>query len=571
VSQVRTHADLELVQQVRFCVSELPLSITCDVDPILLMLESDEAVQAYAKASVGPAPTLQDVQAMWTMLSAIDCFATGARQAELALTVVMGAVAAERLTVDQVVERMHRNPLRVLGVSAVRGSQVEMARTSGIALEGAVRTGAKVERLSVRGETMVSNGVVIAGQLAALDCHSLAYRNSGTEDELTNESATSVPRKSPSHVRIRLGSSTSSALDGSISMLSSSSTAAAAAGALGSSATALSSSGAAAVAMASASDLTEASASLPQRHMLTVKGITRGNLHALFRSASEMRTMFERQGTVDFLKNRILATLFYEPSTRTQCSFVAAMQRLGGQCIDVSPSTSSIQKGESLADTVRCVECYADAIVVRHPTPGSVQEAAKHASVPVINGGDGIGEHPTQALLDLFTIREELGTVNGLTVTFVGDLLNGRTCHSLVQLLLLYHVKLNFVSHASLCMPDDVQAAVDASGVTSTRTERLTDVLAQTDVLYVTRVQKERFASEEEYNRVRDVFKITPAVLQGAKQKCIVMHPLPRVDEISPEVDYDPRAVYFRQMKYGLYVRAALLYAMLGGPNKLDF
>jgi aspartate carbamoyltransferase len=213
---------------------------------------------------------------------------------------------------------------------------------------------------------------------------------------------------------------------------------------------------------------------------------------------------------------------------------------------------------------VRTLECYADVIVLRHPEVGASAEAARYARKPIINAGDGIGEHPTQALLDLFTIVEELGRVDGLTVTMLGDLKYGRTVHSLARLLSLYEIQLHYVSPEVLRMPAELVAELKSEGVPQSEHARLEDVLSITDVLYVTRVQKERFESLEDYERVKGAYVITPETLSDAKQEMIVMHPLPRVGEISMDVDQDPRAAYFRQMEYGLYVRMALLAMVLG-------
>jgi carbamoyl-phosphate synthase/aspartate carbamoyltransferase len=197
--------------------------------------------------------------------------------------------------------------------------------------------------------------------------------------------------------------------------------------------------------------------------------------------------------------------------------------------VQITPETSSVQKGETLADTIRTLACYGDAVVIRHPAVGSAQEAAKFSPIPVINAGDGIGEHPTQALLDVYTIRSELGTVNGRTITLLGDLKNGRTVHSLVSLLCSYSVRLNFVAPALLAMPSNVVSVARKAGVPVTICESLDEVLADTDVLYVTRVQKERFQSEAEWLVVKDAYRIDHAVLSRAKEDMIVMHPLPRL------------------------------------------
>ena len=302
------------------------------------------------------------------------------------------------------------------------------------------------------------------------------------------------------------------------------------------------------------------------KDILTVKQFSRSDLEYIFAVAHEMRIMVERIGTFDLLKGKILANLFFEPSTRTSSSFMAAMQRLGGAVIPISEvKYSSVAKGESLPDTVRTLGCYADVIVIRHPEVGSAALAARHARKPVINAGDGVGEHPTQALLDTFTIHEELGRLDDLTVTMLGDLKYGRTVHSLARLLTQFtNIKLNYISPDILRMPKDVMDEVAAKGIPQTEHATLGKVLAKTDVLYVTRVQRERFEDPAGYEKVKGAYVVGPEIMKGAKEKMIVMHPLPRVTEISMDFDDDPRAAYFRQMEYGLYVRMALLAMVLG-------
>ncbi len=303
------------------------------------------------------------------------------------------------------------------------------------------------------------------------------------------------------------------------------------------------------------------------KDIISVKQFTRNDLEYVFGVAHEMRGMVERVGTFDLLKGKILANLFYEPSTRTSSSFTAAMERLGGSVIPINEVRySSVSKGESLPDTVRTLECYADVIVLRHPETGSAAIAAKAASKPVINAGDGVGEHPTQALLDTFTIFEELGVgqVDGMTVTMLGDLKYGRTVHSLARLLSLFKVKINYVSPEILRLPREVMDEVAEKGIPQAEFRSLEEVLPETDVLYVTRVQKERFEDPADYEKVKGAYVIDPEIMKAAKQDMIVMHPLPRVGEISVDFDDDPRAAYFRQMEYGLYVRMALLAMVLG-------
>ncbi len=299
--------------------------------------------------------------------------------------------------------------------------------------------------------------------------------------------------------------------------------------------------------------------------ILSVKQFSLGDLEYIFGVAKEMRAMVERVGTFDLLKGKILTNLFYEPSTRTSSSFLAAMERLGGSVIPINEVTySSVAKGESLPDTIRTLECYSDVIVLRHPEVGAAALAAKFAHKPIINAGDGIGEHPTQALLDLFTISEELGRVDGLTVTMLGDLKYGRTVHSLSRLLSLFDVRLNYVSPDILKMPAEVVEELKERKIPQTEYGSLDPVLSETDVLYITRVQKERFEHLGDYEKVRGAYVITDETMKAAKDEMIVMHPLPRVGEISLELDDDPRAAYFRQMEYGLYVRMALLALVLG-------
>ncbi len=300
--------------------------------------------------------------------------------------------------------------------------------------------------------------------------------------------------------------------------------------------------------------------------VLSVDQFDREKLSYIFMRAREMREMVARVGACDLLKGYVLACLFYEPSTRTSASFIAAMERLGGGIIPITQGVqfSSVSKGETLADTIRTLEQYADVIVLRHPEIGSAQAAAEAASVPVINAGDGIGEHPTQALLDLFTIREELGRLDGLKVAMVGDLRYGRTVHSLTKLLLEYDVSLRFVSPDILRLPLSLMNEVIDRRMNVRETNDVADVIENADVLYVTRIQKERFSDPKQYDEVKDCYTITPELMERAKEKMIVMHPLPRVGEIAPAVDSDPRAAYFRQVKNGMFVRMALLAAVLG-------
>jgi aspartate carbamoyltransferase catalytic subunit len=268
-------------------------------------------------------------------------------------------------------------------------------------------------------------------------------------------------------------------------------------------------------------------------------------------------------------KGKILASLFYEPSTRTKFSFDAAMLRLGGSTLGFSdPNTSSTAKGESVADSARTVGSYADMIVVRHPKEGTARLMSKYAGRPVVNAGDGGHHHPTQTLTDLLTIRHCKGGFDGLTVGVCGDLMFGRTIHSLVTCLARYRdMKFLFISPEELRMPAFVKEALDAKGIRYRETTDLVGNISQLDVLYMSRVQRERFISEEEYLRLKDYFILTEEKMALAGPNLIVMHPLPRVNEIAPEVDNDPRAVYFDQVKFGMYVRMALIMKLLGAES----
>ncbi len=305
---------------------------------------------------------------------------------------------------------------------------------------------------------------------------------------------------------------------------------------------------------------------LKGKDILSVWQFDAQTLDHIFSWSLEMAEIAKKGYKADFLSQKILANLFYEPSTRTSSSFTAAMERLGGSVISINEvKYSSVTKGEDLEDTVRTLEQYADVIVLRHPEMGSAAIAAEAVSIPLINAGDGVGEHPTQALLDYVTIRKEQGMLDGLAVTMLGDMKHGRTVHSLARLLSLYQVRLNYVSPEILRMPSTIIQELEAKGVQQSEHESLSEVLSDTDVLYVTRVQKERFEDTAVYESVKGLYVVTPETLRAGKESLTIMHPLPRVGEISKSVDsYTKNAAYFRQMENGLYVRMTLLAGVLG-------
>ncbi|HVB76628.1 MAG TPA: aspartate carbamoyltransferase [Candidatus Nitrosotalea sp.] len=296
------------------------------------------------------------------------------------------------------------------------------------------------------------------------------------------------------------------------------------------------------------------------RHVLEAQQFSRELLEEIFRRSDEIRANPYRAG--GRLQGRIMAALFYEPSTRTRLSFEAAMLRLGGLTIgtDNARDFSSAAKGETLEDTIRIVSGYADVIVLRHYEEGAARRAAEVSEVPLINAGDGKGQHPTQALLDVYTIKDELGRLDGITVAMVGDLANGRTARSLAYLLSRYEgVRIHFVAPAAVAMGEDIKSHLSEHGVEWSQTADLEEALGVADVVYQTRIQKERIERGAEYEALRGLYRIDASTMARLRPGAIVMHPLPRVDEIDPEVDSDPRAAYFRQARNGLHIRMALL------------
>lgn len=300
------------------------------------------------------------------------------------------------------------------------------------------------------------------------------------------------------------------------------------------------------------------------KDIVSIRDFSKEEIVYILDVAEKMMPIAEGRKKSSMLNGYMMASLFFEPSTRTRLSFETAMKRLGGEVIGFAEAlTTSVKKGESLADTIRTAESYCDVIVMRHPKEGSARMAAEFAEVPVINGGDGAGHHPTQCLLDLFTIRREKGKIEGNKVALLGDLKYGRTVHSLAYALALFGVDMVFIAPPSLQMPKEVIEECKELGVSLSMKNSIED-LSDIDVLYVTRIQKERFPDPEEYLKVAGSYRIDLKVLENVKDDMIIMHPLPRVYEISPEVDETKHAAYFRQAFNGVPVRMALLALVLG-------
>ncbi|KAF9242852.1 hypothetical protein BU15DRAFT_86655 [Melanogaster broomeanus] len=539
ITDVRSKEDLLLISLSK----ARNLKVTCDVSVYTLSFTRDQYPQSALL------PSSEDQNVFWKNIDVIDAFSVGTLPYRLAvelgekasawsgigetIPLLLNAVTAGRITLEGIRARLHDNPIRIFGFPEQANTHVEVV--VGRRAQFGSRDGrwspldkstvvASLHRVVMHGKTLFLDGTLSRTSIGK-DISSATIPHP-VNDTRNVAVPVSKPEFVPSHAPVRTADghlpTSHLPLQGPLNAIPS------------------------AVAHGP-------HPAFHRRHILTVKQFNQRDIYDLFSLAHEMR-----------LQAKVLCTLFYEPSTRTSASFDAAMKRCGGEVIQVNAVTSSVTKGETLADTIRTVGCYADAIVIRHPDVGSAQLAAKFSPVPVLNAGDGIGEHPTQALLDVYTIRSELGTVNGRTITLLGDLKNGRTVHSLVTLLCHYSVSLNFVAPASLAMPASVVTVARKAGVPVRQLESLEEVLPDTDVLYVTRVQKERFESELEWQKVKDSYKVDHALLSRAKEDMIVMHPLPRVNEIDPEVDFDSRrAAYFRQMRYGLFIRMALLTSVM--------
>lgn len=309
---------------------------------------------------------------------------------------------------------------------------------------------------------------------------------------------------------------------------------------------------------------------LKDRSVVSINDLSDDEIRLTLDTAERIAELAAKDEHPDLLGGWVLATMFFEPSTRTRLSFESAMNRLGGDVIGFSESAStSATKGETLADTIRMVSGYSDAAVLRHSREGAARMCAQFATIPIINGGDGSGQHPTQTLLDLYTIRKHFGKIEGVKVALVGDLKYGRTAHSLAYALARFGAKVTLVAPKTLQMSPEIIRALEERG-TAPRTETsLEAVIPDSDVLYMTRIQKERFPDPEEYAKVAGSYRLTVPALKGAKSTMIVMHPLPRVDEIDPAVDATPHAKYFEQAKYGVHVRSALLALILRGEEVL--
>jgi aspartate carbamoyltransferase catalytic subunit len=306
---------------------------------------------------------------------------------------------------------------------------------------------------------------------------------------------------------------------------------------------------------------------IKSRCIVSIDDVSDSEMNEIFDLTDRMNESLESGKPITTMKGKILATLFYEPSTRTRLSFESAMQRLGGSTLGFSDvKSSSVSKGETLADTVRMAESYSDIIVIRHPLEGSARLASRFTAKPVINAGDGSGQHPTQTLLDLYTMKKEFGKIDGLKIALIGDLKYGRTVHSLLLALSRFKVQVALVSPPSLRIPQHIISKVKDI-IKIEETDVISHVLPEADVFYATRIQKERFTDQNEYQSLIGSYSIDSELVSQMKETAIIMHPLPRVDEINPSVDALPQARYFKQAYYGVPLRMALITLLLGGEN----
>ncbi|MDR3606087.1 MAG: aspartate carbamoyltransferase [Oligoflexia bacterium] len=300
------------------------------------------------------------------------------------------------------------------------------------------------------------------------------------------------------------------------------------------------------------------------RNILSVGDFKARDLETIFEVADSLEPINLGRTSSDLMKGLVLGTLFFEPSTRTRLSFETAMLRLGGNVINVIGNSSSLEKGESLRDMGRVVSCFADVIAMRHPTAFTVHELSEGSTVPVINAGDGANEHPTQAMLDLYTIRKNQRRLKGLKVGLLGDLKYGRAAHSLIRVLALYGTEFVLISHPSLKLPEELLRELKTLGCNAVETSDLRSAIQDLDVLYVTRVQKERFPNLVDYEQVKNEYRVDLKTLRGARRSLSILHPLPRLDEIASEVDADPRFGCFDQVANGVTIRMALLALVAG-------
>lgn len=550
VCHVSTREEIELIKQSRL----VGMKITCEVSPHhLFMSHEHHCIKDGCTDVKPPLASEDDKDALWENLKYIDCFATdhaphtvddkvktgcpGFPGLETALPLLLTAVKQGRLTIDDIVEKYHHNPKKIFDLPDQPDTYIEVDLDK----EWTIPENMKYSKckwtpfanMKVYGSVC---RVVLRGKVVYVDGEVLANPGYGINIRSCHSDTTNVGPSIESNVEPTKSLSITTLFDSKEFYEQTIN-----------------------------DDDNNIDNDIQINNIISVEQFNRDLLRVIFKKASNMKQLVKKYGRLDILKDKVLASIFYEPSTRTRCSFTAAMKRLGGEVVEISADISSVQKGESLEDFLRSMECYSDIIVMRSSEEDSTDRALKVLNKPFINAGNGIGEHPTQALLDAFTIREERGSITDSTITLLGDLKHGRTVHSLAKLLSQYeNVRFRYVSPKGLEMPEHIKKYISDRGIEQTDHYDINEVLETTDVLYVTRIQKERFKSEREYDALKGSYIIDHKVLSKAKSDLVVLHPLPRVDEISKEVDSDDRSAYFRQMENGMYVRMALLAMIFG-------
>ena len=534
ICHVSRRDEIEMIRDAK----EAGIDVTCEVTPHHLFMGDDSILPPELQTVKPPLNTSEDREFLWANMDIIDCFATdhaphlktekqtcgcpGFTGLETLLPLLLNAVNQGRLTIQDIRDKCYNNPKKILRLNPNYGedSYIEINLDK-------CRTITDDKLMTKAGWTPF-NGVEVTGCLERFVFHGECVFNNGLDNILSKgqnaniyKTAVVVPEKvrRPSIEYPQFNSIKERERETQNIYLSS---------------------------------------------VIDVSQFNRENLRILFKNASSIKNKIKREGKLDILRGKTVGLYFDEPSSRTYGSFCVAVQKMGGDVLALNSSNSSVKKGESLYDTLKCFEIYCDLVVVRTSAKGDLRELSDKLKIPVINAGDGDGEHPTQALLDVFTIREERGTVNKINVSIVGDLRYGRTVHSLVRLLSNYDVTFNFVSVDELSLDQSTKDFLKFREIRYNVFSSINDVISTTDVIYMTRIQQERFSGETlDTDFISKNLHLTQEILTNAKKNVIIMHPLPRNEEINPNIDRDPRAAYFRQMENGLYTRMALLQLLI--------
>jgi carbamoyl-phosphate synthase / aspartate carbamoyltransferase / dihydroorotase len=514
------------------------INVTCEVTPHHLFLNDENVINLDPKfRTVKPILNSdEDKKALWDNLDIIDCFATdhaphlktekkscgcpGFTGLETALPLLLNAVNENRLTIKDIIDKYHHNPKKILGLNENYGqdSFIEI----NLDKEYTIRD----EDLITKAGWSPFNNFKVKGCLERFVYKNECVYNNGLAKDLKTCQNVNIYKNKNNSNCISLKSE----LDNNVNNIEN-----------------------------------EELGVYKLNSIINVEQFNRNNLRLLFKNACILKNNIKKNNSLDILKGKVIGLYFDEPSTRTYGSFSVAVQKLGGSILSINKNNSSTKKDESLYDTLKCFETYCDLIVIRTSVKNTLDTIKNKIKIPIINAGDGDDEHPTQALLDIFTIREERGTVNNLVVSIVGDLKYGRTVHSLVKLLSIYDITFNFVSISDLELDENTIQFLDSKQIKYNKYNSINDIIEHTDVLYMTRIQKERLRTENiDYEFLKNNLYLTQEMLTNAKNNIVIMHPLPRNEELNINIDNDPRAAYFRQMENGLYIRMALLQSFLG-------